>query len=104
MKLVVAGELSIADLDLDFCQNPMTIRWDDQSFVLPAGSFVQKKDGIFKAAKIVVDAELNTKVTAAINLNNGSISVKVTGAQALAAEGIFGLSFGTYDQQVQWTP
>ena len=101
-KLAVVGEMTLADLDVDLTDTALTISWDDQSFELPAGSFDQKKPGVFKAKNVVVDAELNTKATVAIDINKGKFSVKLANAQDLSADGLFGLAFGTYDQSAQW--
>jgi hypothetical protein len=122
--LSVKGDIAVADMNLDanepnLVNEDVVLAWGDgdtnnQTFVIPAGSFKASKKGhTYKCSKVEADAnDGNVGIVAAtIDLDKATFTVTVKNADNLYATPLgtawFGISFdteeGTFDEEDDYT-
>ncbi|MBN1846773.1 MAG: hypothetical protein JW810_13900, partial [Sedimentisphaerales bacterium] len=97
-RLSLQGAISL-ETPVDLCQTGVTICWGTDSFTLPAGSFVAKKNGKFVGTQKALAADpASAKVI--IDQASCTFSILLRDTAIAWQDGplLFGLAFGGYDQ------
>ena len=115
-SLSIKGDIAVADMNLDanepnLVNEDVVITWGDvndantQTFTIPAGSFKASKKGhLYKCSKInpvITPVEdVNTLVTASIDLDKCTFTVSITKSdlEVVSGDAKFGLSFAAFDE------
>ena len=100
-SFTVKGGIAVQDInDVNLAAEEVVITWGEQTFTLPAGSFIVKSGKSYKCSKAVADE--GGLITAAIDLDKCTFTITIKGVDLDVTSGTvgFGIGFTGFDEGI----